>query len=29
MDFFEWKASWEVYKDLLEEKRAIIEAIWR
>ncbi len=27
MDFFEWRASWEVYKDLLEEKCVLIEAI--
>ena len=27
MDFFEWKASAEVYNELKEEKKALIEAI--
>jgi len=27
MDFFEWKALREVYKELKEEKKALIEAI--
>ena len=27
MDFFEWKASKEIYDELKEEKKALIEAI--
>ncbi len=27
MDFFEWKASAEIYNELKEEKRVLIEAI--
>ena len=27
MDFFEWKASCEVYKELHEERKALFEAI--
>jgi hypothetical protein len=27
MDFFEWKASSEVYKELQEERKALFEAI--
>ena len=27
MDFFEWKASSEIYNELRNEKRAIIEAV--
>ncbi len=27
MDFFEWKASAEIYNELKEEKRALVEAI--
>lgn len=27
MDFFEWKASAELYKELKEEKKVLIEAI--
>jgi hypothetical protein len=27
MDFFEWKASCEIYKELKEEREALLEAI--
>ena len=27
MDFFEWKASSEIYNELRNEKRALIEAV--
>jgi len=27
MDFFEWKASYEIFNELKEEKRALIEAV--
>ena len=27
MDFMEWKASWEIFNELKNEKRALIEAI--
>lgn len=27
MDFFEWKASWEIFSELTTEKRALIEAV--
>lgn len=27
MDFFEWKASYEIYNELKEEKRMLLEAI--
>lgn len=27
MDFFEWKASCDVYKELQEERKALFEAI--
>jgi hypothetical protein len=27
MDFFEWKASSEIFNELIKEKRALIEAV--
>ncbi len=27
MDFFEWKASWEIFNELKREKKALLEAI--
>lgn len=27
MDFMEWKASWEIFNELKNEKKALIEAI--
>jgi len=27
MDFFEWKASWEIHQELKKEKLALLEAL--
>jgi len=27
MDFFEWKASWEIQQELKKEKLALLEAL--
>ena len=27
MDFFEWKASWEIFQELKKEKLALLEAL--